>query len=295
MMGLLTHVHRELNANYGPLEVTNIMKAILCMLLTLCLVACAKPDHAMDRTDHTAAESTLRVLTYNLHHGAGEDGRIDLQRIADVIMSVSPDLVALQEVDKGVERTGGVDQPAVLADLTGMHVVFEKNIDFQGGEYGNAVLSRLPIESYRNHKLPQLTPDEQRGMLEVRVRLDDRPIVFYATHFDYHGDDEERLASAELFRDMLSKQPVKTVILAGDLNARPDSPVLVKLYTFLIDAHAPGSGPGYTYPADVPDRRIDYILHTPDAGLRTVESRVLDEPIASDHRPLLTVFELTGH
>lgn len=274
---------------------TITIKATICMLLSLCLGACAKPESVTGRSGRVTTDTSLRVLCYNIHHGAGEDGVIDLKRIVNVIKSVNPDMVSLQEVDKGVDRTGRVDQPAVLAELTGMHVVFEKNIDFQGGEYGNAVLTRLPIESYKNHKLPQLTPDEQRGMLEVRVRLDDRQIVFYATHFDYHGDDEERLASAELFSDMVSQQPAKTVILAGDLNARPDSPVLVKLNTFLIDTHDPDCGPGYTYPADAPDRRIDYILHTPDAGLRAVEARVLDEPLASDHRPLLVVFELTGH
>lgn len=225
------------------------------------------------------------------------DGKLDMQRIADVINAVNPDLVALQEVDKGVERTGGIDQPAILAKLTGMHAVFEKNIDFQGGEYGNAVLSRLPIEKWSNHKLPQLTPDEQRGMLEVHVRFGDRPIVFYATHFDYHGDDAERLASADLFRDMVGKQKTQTVILAGDLNTRPDSPVMEKLNAFLIDTHTVASPdtPGLTYPADAPDRRIDYILHTPGADLRAVESRVVDEPVASDHRPLLVVFEFAGN
>ena len=89
----------------------------------------------------------IRVLTYNIHHGEGVDGKFDLPRIADVIKLASPDLVALQEVDQGTARASGVDQPAELARLTGMKVVFGRNIDFQGGGYGTAVLSRLPVKA----------------------------------------------------------------------------------------------------------------------------------------------------
>lgn len=253
-------------------------------LFTAMLTACM--DKVADKTPHT-----LRVLSYNIHHGEGMDGKLDLRRIADVINSVDPDLVALQEVDKGVKRTNGIDEPAVLADLTGMHAVFEKNIDFQGGEYGNAVLSRFPVEHYQNHHLPQSVPGEQRGMLEVHITVADRPIVFYATHFDYHGDDSERLASAKMLRGLLEAGDARTAIVAGDLNALPDSATIKLIRQFLQDTYDPETKPGHTFPADKPDRRIDYILHTPDAGLKTIECRVIDEPVASDHRPLLTVFQ----
>jgi len=113
---------------------------------------------------------TVRVLTYNIHHGEGMDGQIDLERIAAVIRETEADLVALQEVDRGVERTSRADQPGHLGELAGMHAVFEKNIAYQGGEYGNAVLSRFPVEHHQNHHLPRLLPNEQRGLLEVHVR-----------------------------------------------------------------------------------------------------------------------------
>jgi endonuclease/exonuclease/phosphatase family metal-dependent hydrolase len=270
------------------------MRKYLCLLLLL-LTACSYTDRTSG--DGRAGTQDLRVLSYNIHHGEGMDGKLDLERIAEIIKSVDPDLVALQEVDKGTERTDRVDQPAVLAELTGMHVVFEQNIPYQGGEYGNAVLSRVPVERYTNHMLPQLTPDEQRGMLEVHIKHAGRPIVFYATHFDYHGDDNERLASADMLRDLIQQQKTKTIIVAGDLNTRPDSAVMAKVTAFLVDAHDqandPGVDPAYTYPADTPDRRIDYVMHPTNAGLSATESRVMDEPVASDHRPLLTVFEMT--
>jgi len=107
----------------------------------------------------------LRVLSYNIHHGEGVDHKLDLQRIAGVIKSVNPDLVALQEVDKGTQRANRVDQPVELARLTGMKVVFGGNIRYEGGDYGNAVLSRLPIKRHKNHLLPLFDDGElpQRG------------------------------------------------------------------------------------------------------------------------------------
>ncbi len=109
------------------------MARILCVL-ALAFVAPA--------SGATAAEPfRIRVLCYNIHHGEGVDKKLDLDRIAKVILSVSPDVVALQEVDRKTKRTNHVDQSSELARLTKMKVVFEKNIDFQGGHYGNAVLS----------------------------------------------------------------------------------------------------------------------------------------------------------
>jgi endonuclease/exonuclease/phosphatase family metal-dependent hydrolase len=235
---------------------------------------------------------TLRVLTYNIHHGEGVDGQIDLERIAGVIRQAEPDLVALQEVDRGVQRTARVDEPARLAELVGMRAVFERNIEYQGGDYGNAVLSRLPIIRHENHFLPQSLPKEQRGMLEVHVRVSDRTLVFLATHFDYHPDDGERMASAKVVREFVEKHPDLPIILAGDLNARPDSPPVSALTAFLTDTFVPGAGPGHTYPAATPDRRIDYILHNRHPAIRSLECRVLAEPVASDHRPVLAVFEI---
>jgi hypothetical protein len=109
----------------------------------------------------------LRVLSYNIHHGEGVDRKLDLPRIASVTKSVKPDLVALQEVDQGTERTVRVDQPAELARLTGLNVVFGGNIRCQGGDYGNAVLSRLPISRHKNHLLPRFDDGEQGGVLQV--------------------------------------------------------------------------------------------------------------------------------
>src|SRR5690606_27998305 len=141
-------------------------------------------------------------------------------RIARVIRSVEPDLVALQEVDKKVKRTQGIDQPAELARLTKMHVVFGPNIELQGGEYGNAVLSRFPIARHKHHLLPNIDESEQRGVIVAEINLPgtNPPLMLYATHLDFREDDRERLASAKAINDLVAKHPERPALLAGDLN-----------------------------------------------------------------------------
>lgn len=238
-----------------------------------------------------ASESDrLRVVTWNIHHGEGTDGKVDLPRIAAVIRDLNPDIVALQEVDRGVRRTDGVDQPAELARLTGMRVIFERNIEYQGGDYGNAVLSRLPVIRWKNHPLPQLRPHEQRGALEVEVRWpgngSDGSLRFLATHFDYRPDDKERIASAGMLKELVA--PWGTTILAGDLNARPDSSTYAAL-SGTWERCVVGELP--TYPAGDPTRQIDDVLIRPSGCFTLVEARVIKEAVASDHRPLLVVLD----
>src|SRR5687767_10650352 len=100
------------------------------------------------------APKRLRVLCYNIHHGEGLDGKLDLERIAKLITETGADLVALQEVDRGAQRTKGLDIPAELGRLTGLTPVFRKNHDLKPGEYGNAILSRWPVMDVKNTWLP---------------------------------------------------------------------------------------------------------------------------------------------
>ena len=234
------------------------------------------------------AERRIRVLTYNIHHGAGIDGRLDLERIADVIWRVRPDLVALQEVDRGAERTQMVDQPGELAKLTGLHVVFGANIPLQGGEYGNAVLSRWPIKSHRNVLLPNVDDGEQRGVLVTEIGPPGLgTISFLATHLDHRPDARERLASATAINDLAGRLK-SPAILAGDLNDTPTSKVLQRFERGWQNA---SRRPQPTVPVGEPKRQIDFVLVRPLNRWRVCETRVLDEPTASDHRPVLSVLE----
>src|ERR1043166_5507630 len=138
------------------------------------------------------ASNAFRVMTYNIHHGEGLDGKVDLLRIAELIKREGADIVALQEVDKSVERTARRDFPDELAALTGMTCVFSNNYHFQGGEYGNAVLTRFPVKRWTNTHFKKVNETEQRGILQLLLEVQGREVVFMATHIDHRPDDAAR-------------------------------------------------------------------------------------------------------
>lgn len=238
----------------------------------------------------------VRVLSYNIHHGEGTDGRIDLGRLADVILATRADIVALQEVDRGAARTAGVDQAAELARLTGLGMEFGQTIPLQGGQYGNAVLSRWPIRQATNRALPNPAGGEARAVLAVEtVAPNGESITVLATHFHHTEDEANRVASAEallaLFPAEAGPGPRDApMLLVGDLNATPDSRPLALLLASWFVAGAADLAP--TGPAAEPRRKIDYVLYRPSGRWRVIESRVVAEPVASDHRPVLAVLEL---
>ncbi len=237
----------------------------------------------------SASAVELRVLSYNIHHGRGTDGEVDLARIAKVIQSAKPDLVALNEVDKGVNRSGKIDEPAELARLTGMHAAFEKNIDHDGGEYGNAILSRWPIEKIENVRLPSLYDGERRGMLMVQVEpKEGETFWFAATHLDYRPNDAERLESAEAIEKLMAGRFAKQrFVLAGDFNALPESRVIERFAKTWKIAES-----GHTFPAEKPTKRIDYVMMRPKPAWRVRSAKVLKAPVESDHRPVLVVLDV---
>jgi len=254
--------------------------------LLIPLVSTAAPDEQSART--------LRVLTYNIHHGEGTDQKLDLERIARVIKAARPDLVALQEVDQYTRRTGGVDQAARLGQLTGLHAAFGKAMDYQGGAYGLAVLSRWPLVEHNTHPLPADPGSEPRAVLATRVSPGGSgpEITLLVTHFDHRSDPTQRMKQSARLRELFGAAGSKQLmILAGDLNARPESPVLKELLATTWTDSADGQQFG-TIPAGIPRSRIDYILYRPGNRWRVIETRALEEAIASDHRPVLAVLEL---
>ena len=165
----------------------------------------------------------FRVMTYNIHHGEGLDGKVDLERIAKVINDANADAVALQEVDKNTERTGGIDMAADLAKRTNMHFAFGANLDFQGGKYGTAILSKHPIDSVENHVLKQARDGEPRGVLQAVLDVGQGQVLFAGTHLDHTKDQAERLFSQAQFDDLFAKYERLPAIFSGDFNNTPDS------------------------------------------------------------------------
>ncbi len=241
-----------------------------------------------------ANPQTLRVMTYNIHHGEGLDGKIDLPRIAQLILAERVDIVALQEVDRGVQRTDRRDLPAELAKLTGMTGVFSNNFSFQGGEYGNAVLTRLPILRVTNSLYQMLHPKEQRGLLQVTLEAHGRKLGFMNTHIDYRADDSERWLNVQEIQALAAGFGALPVILCGDFNDLPKSRIYQELSNTFADTWLlSGGDAGFTFPANSPQRRIDYVWVSRPETLRPSKAHV---PVseASDHRPLVVEFHFTS-
>ena len=231
----------------------------------------------------------IRVLTYNIYHGETMRGDFNLDTIAGVIKSLNPDLVALQEVDFKTERAKKMDLAMELAQRTGLVPLFGKAMDFSGGEYGEAILSRYTFFSTRNHALGGTEGREPRSALEVNVELRSGDIIrFIGTHLDHTRDETDRINQATKLNNLFSKDDTPS-ILAGDLNARPES----KTMEILLKEWAKSSSENTpTSPSANPRAKIDYILFRPAKRWRVIETRVIDEKVGSDHCPFLSVLEL---
>ncbi|BCU77520.1 endonuclease/exonuclease/phosphatase family protein [Luteolibacter sp. LG18] len=251
------------------------MKVILTLLTPLLL---AVPCRGAE------GSKALRVVSWNLHHGEGSDGKQDLARIAAVIQSQEPDVVVLQEVDNKCKRSGGVDQAAELARLTNLQYVFGKAMDHDGGEYGQAILSRFPLSDLKIHKLPG--EGEPRIAISARTETPFGPLTVAGVHLDY-GDPARQLVQAQVASAALLEVSTGPIVLAGDFNATAESKTLA-VFSQAPWIVVPKSGSAATEPAVKPDKEIDF---TVVKGLRPVKPTVVvAETAASDHRPIVTAF-----
>jgi endonuclease/exonuclease/phosphatase family metal-dependent hydrolase len=276
---------------FTPMSDANPMnrKALLISVaVTLCVLLVGG---CTTRQPHPAPVM-IRVMTYNIHHGEGLDGKVDLTRIADLIKAERADVVALQEVDRGVRRTAQRDMPAELAALTGMTCVFSNNFPYQGGEYGNAVLTRFLVKRWTNHHYRMLRPNEQRGILQLVLDVHGRELVVMNTHIDSRADDAERWLNVGEIEGLTKAQGATPVILCGDFNNVPTGRVYQRLSETFQDAWIKaGAGDGFSFPASGPNRRIDYLwFNHPEAV--TPRQVWIPQSAASDHLPVVADFEI---
>lgn len=255
-----------------------------CFLL--CLSCSAQP---VEEGSPAAEVLQLTTMTYNIRHGAGADGQVNIKRIAEVILSAQPDLVAIQEVDRFVERTNRVDQLAQLEMYTGMYAHFGFADNYQGGDFGNVILSKIPIDSLVLHPLPG-PPGETRVLMEARLQIpfgtDQIPVTFMSTHLETIV--EPRREAAGMIRDLIPVTPDHLYVLGGDMNATPYAPTMDTLTTRLRNPAIDRTV--FTHPADSPVRQIDYLLYTAPATWSVAGIFALSAPVSSDHLPLVTVF-----
>lgn len=267
------------------LSLTTLLRSLAVVLCLTCWgVGCRAA------TPTAKSNATFRVMTYNIHHGEGVDGKVDLPRIAELIRRERADLVALQEVDKGTERTARRDLGAELAALTGLTCVFSNNHSFQGGEYGNAILTRFPVAQATNTHYRKVNETEQRGLLQATLLVRGRELVLLATHLDHRRDDAARWSNVGEIEALVKPQGERPVLLCGDFNDVPSSRVCRRLSELFDDTWLRvGRGEGFTIPAGKPNRRIDYIWFSKTGALVPVRIWV-PESEASDHRPVVAEF-----
>ncbi|WP_247233440.1 endonuclease/exonuclease/phosphatase family protein [Telluribacter sp. SYSU D00476] len=239
-----------------------------------------------------AQPPVLKVMTYNIRIASPPAkgwGVQDLPATAAVINRTQPDLVALQEVDVFTDRSGkNSHQARELAELTGMHYHFAKAVDRSNGDYGVAILSRYPIRKAESYRLTYLTnhPEaEIRAAAVVTVKTPLGKVVFISAHLD-HISDQDRAHQIQQLNDIIRKYRKYPVILGADLNARPANPVLKGLEA---NFELPCTDCPLTFPADQPDRTLDYLMLSRKATqkFKRLSYQVVPEPYASDHLPLM--------
>lgn len=303
------------------------LATLLAVLAVLLLVA-AGLGRQDTSTPVQGDASGLRVVTYNIRHGQGNDDcddeeaaegtppaaqcAVDLERTVDVISSLEPDILAIQEVDRFWARSGGVDQPTELVESLGMSACFGVNLNHEPDEhadephqYGTATLTMFPILDCDNTFLPTSEGWEQRGLLETRVEIEGvGEVAILNTHLQAgrQGQEEEairqRTEQAEFIADRIAAIDVP-VILMGDFNAEPDDDELAPLRdselglqdAWDIAGDEDDGSEGFTSPTS-PDedaeRRIDYIFVSGDIEVLSVDVPVTEDTrMASDHFPVM--------
>ncbi|MFK7922484.1 MAG: endonuclease/exonuclease/phosphatase family protein [Bacteroidia bacterium] len=269
---------------------TNYLKKRMKVLTTIFLMmlfACypAKSQHKVD------SSKIVSVLSFNIYHGETANEDYDLDVIARVIENAKPDFVALQEVDFKTNRAQKYDLATELAWRTKLIPLFGRAMKYDGGEYGEGILSKYTFLSSRTIPLPFTPGNEPRTALAITTIIaSGDTVVFVGTHLDHKDDEKDRIAQAKEINKVFAsiKYPV---ILAGDLNAIPGSTPINILEQFWSSSYD-SQKPKPTYPSENPSKKIDYVMYYPQNRWRVLQTEVIQDSIASDHCAYLVTLEL---
>ena len=258
----------------------NALLSVLAIIVAL--ITSATGCEKTKTESENSKKLNVKILSYNIKNCLGMDGVTDYQRVADIIKRIDPDIVALQELDSATLRSKGVVVLDTLAKLTGMHQTYGASIEYQGGKYGIGMLTRKSPVSWKRVPLPGR--EEPRSLLIVE--LDE--LVTGCTHFSLN--EEDRLSSAYVVNNAF-KDYAKPVILAGDLNAVPESAVIQSIENYWNILTNPATP---TSPSNDPGRCIDFILGLKASGHTFVTEQAVVEPeyVASDHLPVWAIIEV---
>jgi endonuclease/exonuclease/phosphatase family metal-dependent hydrolase len=269
-------------------------RGILCLAVAAC-VSCATPQPTPSSPSSPQAAGQIRILVFNIHAGKDAAGASNLERVADLIRSTDADLALVQEVDRRTKRSGNVDQLDVVARRAGYSAVFGRSLDYDGGQYGIAALSRAGFVAHFTEPLP-VRPlrsraggsHEPRAALVVVARTGGGNLTALNTHLDASREEGYRLQEVDTVLKLVrsNQKSGLPAVAGGDFNAEPGSELYRRIVASgLRDAWTEcGKGEGLTYPAEKPVKRIDYLFLADP--LHCTDARVIETTI-SDHRPLL--------
>lgn len=216
----------------------------------------------------------IKLASFNIRAGMGMDGIFNIERLTKKLSSIPADFIALQEVDKGISRSQRLDEAKIFAEAIDMHYEFAKAIEFDGGEYGIALLSKAKPLSVSKFPLP--------GREEVRVLLvcEFENIVVCCTHLSL--TEQDQITSVEIIKKVLIGKYNKPVFLMGDFNAQPASCVLE---SFRESFNIISDTTRFTFPSAKPEICIDYILQLKDSNfdIKDVDTYTDSDTISSDH------------
>nr|CAD6406665.1 endonuclease [Rhizobium sp. Q54] len=238
----------------------------------------------------------LKVLSYNVHSCIGTDRQLNCGRVAEVIASVAPDVIGLQELDVGRRRTGGADQAHVIASLLQMDFHFHAALHVAEERYGDAILTSLPMKLVKAGMLP--SSGEQRGALWTEVTIGGKPIQIFNTHLGLRRQDRVTQMRTLLGPSWLDGpagdgQPL---ILLGDLNSIGRSAAYRLVSRHMKDVQSStGKVLRPTFPSRYPLMRLDHIFVSDN--IEVLDAEVISTPLArraSDHLPLLATIRIPG-
>ena len=241
-----------------------------------------------------------RIMTYNVHRCVGVDGKLDVARIARVIAQARPDIVALQELDVGRSRTGGVDQAHALAELLGMKFHFNAALRVEEERYGDAILTAAPMRLVKAGALPgsrAVRGLEPRGAVWVKIELDGVELNVINTHLGLVPHEQRAQAAALVAAGWIGSPDCSDpAILVGDFNATQRHAAYRRLAERMRDAqklvrrrHVA------TFPSRWPMLSIDHVFVSPSILVQAAHAaRGVLVRTASDHRPLLVDFSLAN-
>lgn len=237
------------------------------------------------------SNSIIKVLSFNILHGATTKGDFNLDNIAKVIIDADPDFVALQEVDYKTKRAKGYDLVTEFGWRSKMASIFARAMYYDGGEYGEGMLSKHTLIKSRNVPLPFSPGNEPRAALEITSVLPSGDtIAIIGTHLDHLKDETDRVAQAKQINNIFKSNTIPT-LLVGDLNDVPNSTpitILEKFWTGSYNKVAPKP----TFPSDNPSIKIDYVMYYPKNRWKVIKTEVIRDIIASDHCAYLVTLEL---